>query len=392
MAKKYAAEYPAFNETYNIDEVGDMLKNQKHNLEMNTYATISGIRGKQFGKEIFSTVIKFKDLRDFMETFKDVQRNLIVSKMNSAKNYILSGLGKKNPMRFFPAITATARGNIFYSEEDNRLAIDTRTSKLSLNDGQHRYFATIEAIRTLQGRINNSKDEVEKENLKELLKELNNMAMPVVIFNNLTIEEERQLFSDTNNLAQRPSRSATIRLNQTDLFSRMSRDLVNLNKYFQHYGVEMDKASIYGKDNKNTILLTTIYASIKTLLGRKLDEETYEVSKKYLNDTFNNMYQMLPPDLNNRGIYITDQSYAIKGIVKFIADYRAKDFNDKVIFETIGKVNWVADINYWKQYGAMTSKQGKLVFGGSGDHGRYAVFHALEDNLPDQPKQLELIQ
>lgn len=391
MAKKTAAEYPAFNEQYDIEEVGDMIKNKKHNLEMNTFVTISGIRGKQFNKEIFVTVMKFKDLRDFVETFKDVQRNIIVSKVNKVKNYVLSGLGKEKPMRFFPAVTATARGNIFYSEEDNRLAIDTSNSKLSLNDGQHRWMGTLEAIRNLEGRINRSKDEMEKEELKKLLSELNEMVMPFTIFNNLTIEEERQLFSDSNNLAQRPSRSATIRLAQTDLFARMSKDLAEGNKYMKHYGVEMDKASIYGKDNKNTILLTTIYASIKTLLGRRLDEGTYELSKNYLNDTFNNMFHMLPPDINNRGVYITDQSYTIKGITKFISDYRTKGLSDDVIFETLKKVNWLADINYWKQYGAMTSKKGKLVFGGSGDHGRYAVFHALEDNLPIGSRQLELI-
>lgn len=392
MAKKNTAEYPAFNEKYDIDEVGEMLKNKQHNLEMNTFATISGIRGKQFNKEIFVTVMKFKDLRDFVDTFKDVQRNIIISKVNSVKNYVLSGLDKKTPMRFFPAVTATARGNIFYSEEDNRLAIDTRNSKLSLNDGQHRWMGTLEAIRTLEGRINRSKDEMEKAKLKELLSELNEMVMPFTIFNNLTIEEERQLFSDSNNLAQRPSRSATIRLAQTDLFARMSRDIAVENKYMKHYGVEMDKASIFGKDNKNTILLKTIYDSVKTFLGRKLDEDTYNVSKKYVNNTFDNMFQMLPPDINNSGIYITDQAYAIKGITKFISDYRTKGFNEKVIFEAVGKVNWLADINYWKQYGAMTSKRGKLVFGGSGDHGRYAVFHALEDNLPNESKQLELIQ
>jgi DNA sulfur modification protein DndB len=376
----------------NMHEVEEFIKIEKHAMDINTFATISGIRGIQFDKEIFTTVIKFKDLRDFIEAFNDVQRHIITSKVKSIRNYVLSGLEKENPMRFFPAITTTARGHIFYDEANNRLAIDTKKSKLSINDGQHRFFGISEAIRQLEGRINKSKDEEEKAKLKATLKQLNEMVMPIVIFNNLSEAEEKQLFHDTNNLAQRPSRSATIRLAQTDLFAHMARELAEENRYLCHFGVEMDKASIFGK-NTNTILLTTIYESVKKLLNGKLEEETFAVSKKFLHDTLDKMFQRLPADLNNKGVYIFDQAYTMKGITKFIADYRSARYSEKTIFDAIEKVNWNADFNYWKKFGAIQSKRGKLVFGGSGDHGRYAVIRALEEQLPiEKAVQMELIE
>ncbi|UOE58244.1 DGQHR domain-containing protein (plasmid) [Cytobacillus oceanisediminis] len=367
-----------------------MVKNKmNHDLQLNHFATISGIKGKQFGKEVFSTVLPFKDLIKFLTVFPDVQRELNQRKVRKIGRYTLDWVEDPTKMRFFPGITVTARGHIFYDEATHKVAIDTRESKLSINDGQHRFYGINEAIRILQGRINKTKDKEEITELTQQMNDLKEMVIPIVIFNNLSEEEEMQLFHDTNNLAQRPSRSATIRLAQTDPISRMARELAEENRYLVHYGVEYDKMSIQ-KNNPNTILLTSIYASIKSMFRELLKhnrdsitKKNYKSYKESANKTFDNIFRNLPADINEKGKYITEKSYTIQAIAKFVnyCRYILGVEDEDVIWEAIRKVNWDLDIDYWKQYRAIETKRGGISFGASGNHGIVAVFDALVDNL-----------
>lgn len=361
-------------------DIDTIVKSNRDRLAVETYATISGIQGKQFGREIFSTIIKFDDLLNFLEAFQEVQRNIIPAKVRSMKRYILSGLGTVPAMRFFPAITATARGNIFYSEGNNRLAIDTRNSKLSINDGQHRFYAVAAAISELEEMIPNSSDHEKREKIVAYLKELKDMAMPLVIFNNLTEAEERQLFHDTNNLAQRPSRNATIRLAETDIYAQITRDIAKENRYLKHLGVEMDKGSIQGKDNPNAILLTTVYRAVKYLVS-DLTKENLEDRKEYVHEVFNDIFRALPGDLKTKGKYIFDKSYTFKGICQFYAENQDLGIAPQHLIIAIKQVNWLNDVDFWGQYGGSLSKTGRLMFNGSDDSGRFSILRALEDQL-----------
>lgn len=334
---------------------------ERHNLEINNYATISGVRGKQFGREIFSSVILFKDLITFLSVFPEVQREVSERKINSIKKYVLSGLKdlrnnkkRKKIMRFFSSITVTARGNIFYNEEDQRLAIDTKNSKLSINDGQHRFYGINEAIGELNAMYNRAEDENGRNTILADLDELKNMIIPIVIFNGIDETEEKQLFHDLNNLAQRPSRSATIRLAQTDLYSKLSRELAEKNKYLSSFGVEMDKMSIHRK-NKNFILLTTIYFIVHELIDTGKEtfcEDTYNFYREGIDQVFDRIFESLPEDVNVKGKYLLERSYAFKGIVKFIVAAQKEGIKDDVIYEAIKETDWTNNITTWSPYGA----------------------------------------
>ncbi|MBP1309150.1 DNA sulfur modification protein DndB [Paenibacillus sp. 1182] len=364
---------------------------ERHNLEINNYATISGVRGKQFGREIFSSVILFKDLMTFLSVFPEVQREVSERKVISIKRYVLSGLRdlrnnkkRKKIMRFFSSITVTARGNIFYNEEDQRLAIDTKNSKLSINDGQHRFYGINEAIGELNAMYNRAEDENERNTILADLDELKNMIIPIVIFNGIDETEEKQLFHDLNNLAQRPSRSATIRLAQTDLYSKLSRELAEHNKYLSSFGVEMDKMSIHRK-NKNFILLTTIYFIVHELIDTEketLSEDTYNSYREAINEVFDRIFESLPEDVNVKGKYLLERSYAFKGIVKFIVAAQKANIKDDVIYEAIKETDWTNKITTWSPYGATEGNSGILFAAGEG--GAKAIYKSLSDkiNLP----------
>lgn len=390
MAKARQTEYLA----QPFHEVESMIKAKNaHDLSINQFATISGIKGVQFGREVFTTLVPFKDLMDFLQVFPNVQRSINKRRVGSIKTYVLGGLDDPENMRFFSAITVTCRGHMFYSEDTMKVAIDTANSRLSVNDGQHRFYGIAEAIRELRGKVNNGRTEEDREEARIKLKELESMVIPLVMFNQITEVEEKQLFHDLNNLAQRPSRSATIKLAQTDRFSQMSREIAVGNRYMVHYGVEMDKVSIHG-NNKNTVLLTTIYSCIRAMYSKEivsdknfLTWDNYEAYKGLANETFSDIFYVLPHDLGTKGKYIIEKNYALKGIVRFIHHCRnVLNLDEKTIFNTIGKVDWTLNIEYWKPYGANESRLGNLLFSG-GEGGISAVFDCLIDTLGFKERQ-----
>ena len=386
MTRSATIKKDLYNEP--MQEVEAMLK-RKNDLKVDRFATISGIRGMQFGKEIFATVLKFKDLRRFLEVFPNVQRNISYRKVAKIKTYAISGVENPNAMRFFPAITVTARGNVFYDTSANRIAIDTENSNLSVNDGQHRFYGIDGAIEELKVRRNKAKDFETKEKYDTYLEELENMVIPMTIFNNLTEEEEKQLFYDSNNLASRPSRSATIKLAQNDYVARMAREISETNKSLIRFGVEMDKMSIH-KNNPNTVLLTTVYAMIKNLYWTTyindyefINEKTYNEYKMFTVDTFNKIFASLPKDMDTKDKYILGRNYALKGIAKYVHYARLeKKYSDSEIFEAIKKVDWSLDLHVWSNYGAYPSeKKGILQFGGNGEGGIRGVYEMCMDKL-----------
>jgi DNA sulfur modification protein DndB len=374
-------------------EMEKMIKDRRHDLQNNNFATLSGIQGNQFGREIFSSVIKFKDLMEFMKVFPEVQRDVSNVKVRKIKTYILSGLEDNSLMRFFSAVTVTCRGHLFYSNDTQKVAIDTVNSKLSINDGQHRYFGISEAIRHLEGKVNTAKTPEDRNDYYTKLEELKEMVIPIVIFNQISEREEKQLFTDLNNLAQRPSRNATIKLAQTDIYSKLARELADNNVYLKKYGVEMDKASIQAS-NPNTILLTTVYAFIKQLFwldykanAEFINKDNYAEYKEIVDTTLNNVFLSLPSDVDTKGKYMIDKSYTLKAIAKFLHDCKVLySVDENTAYNVIRKTNWSVDVDNWKAYGPNISRRGKVTFTTTG--GLVAVYDKLMGVLNENRRDL----
>jgi DNA sulfur modification protein DndB len=386
--------------------VGEVLDKAPTDLELNSFATLSAIQGTQFGKEVYSTVIKFNDLHKFLEVFPNVQRDIMPRKVSSMRRYILSGLENGNvQMRFFSAVTVTCKGHIFYDKNTHRMAIDTKESKLSINDGQHRFESIKTAIDSLEYDYVKSKDKKRSTKIRAMIEELSNMVVPVVVFSGLSDSEEKQLFHDLNNLAQRPSRNANIRLNQTDLLSRLARELAEENRYLKHYGVEKDRMSIH-KSNPNTILLSTIYESVKELLGYEfkmdkhfLNESNLESYKNMIDETFDKLFYKLPATIDKKGEYLIEKSYTLKAISRFISNARNNleiQMSDEQIFDIIGNIDWTLNIESWRRFGASDAgyggnfgkKTGNIVFQGGSSGGFRAVYNALMEKATDDKSML----
>lgn len=358
----------------------------KTNTDLRTgqFASLAGIKGKQFGKDIFSAVLKFKDLRNFLRIFEEVQRSVSPRKVNKIKAYIMSGIENTSLMRFFSAMTVTVRSNVFYDDTNKQLAIDTNASKLSINDGQHRHYAIASAIDEYKKRMSKAKDAETFERYKKYVEELEDMVIPLVIFSGITEAEEKQLFHDLNNLAQRPSRNATIKLSQTDTVARIARELAASNEYLIKYGVEFNKNSIH-PNNPNFILLTSIHVFIRNLFLSEIKENNdyindsnYEEILNYVNNVFNKIFEALPKDLHVKGKYILNRNFTFRGIAAFLHDVEGKGENE-LAYEAISRVNWKTDINYWVRYDASLSETGNLLFPSNGEGGVKSVKKACLD-------------
>lgn len=360
----------------------EILDNRNNtDMEKGLFATLTAIQGTQFGREVYSSVIKFKDLADFLEIFPSVQRDIIPRKVASIRRYILTE--NEYNLRFFSSITVSCKGYAFYDHTNKRLAIDVANTKLSINDGQHRFEAIRTVLLQLENDFQKSKDKTKTASIREKINRLEEMVVPIVIFNGLTEREEKQLFHDLNNLAQRPSRNANIKLNQTDYFAKLSRELSDSNSYLKKFGVEKEKTSIH-ENNSNTILLTTVYNSMKLLFKKREHEITEENYREYFeeaNEWLDDLFKVLPDDINTKNKYVLDKSYGLTAIFRFISEMNSEDISKEYILKSIECSNFNITNEEWQDYSGRLNNYGRIEFSGGTNGGYRAIYNMLLDKL-----------
>lgn len=338
-------------------------------LSTGTITTIPGTKGKQFGKDIYTSLIRFKDLETFLAVFQKVQRKVDKKRVNLIAGYVLKGLEEGN-MSYLTALTATCRGNIFFNDSKQVIAIDT-SSHLSVNDGQHRFEGIKKAIAELKKEIRKTKAGEGKDILKEKLSYLEEMTIPIVIFANISESEEMQLFHDLNNLAKAPSKSVNLRFNQSNLYIRLAKELAEENGYLLSYGVDSENNTLSDK-NPNFALLNTIANSICFLLLGKTQQnegfltlENFQEYKIMVNDSFDCIFGSLPSDITNRKKYLLGKAFALQGICKFIYNCKVNMIPNELIFKTIEETEW-RNNEIWLNYGGFWDKNKETInFSGS---------------------------
>ena len=364
----------------------EILDNRNNtDLEKGLFASLPAIKGEQFGREIYSTLIKFKDLEDFLEIFPEVQRDIIPRKVKAVRKYILSA--SEENLRFFSSITVTIRGHAFYDSENKRIALDVANSKLSVNDGQHRHEGIRTTLKKLEHDFLKSKDKEKSEEIRKKIDSLEQMAIPMVIFSGIDENAEKQLFHDLNNLAQRPSRNSNIKLNQYDYVAKMARELAEYNPYLKKYGVETDKASIH-YINPNTILLTTLYKSVKELcrvnMGNikiALNEENYHEKFSFVNKWIDKVFAVLPNDIDIKNKYVLDKGYGLTAVFRFVATMLKERESEEAILSAIKTTDFNIHNKEWEKYGGSVNQFGGIGFSGGSNGGYKAVYNLLLEKI-----------
>lgn len=348
--------------------------------------SFSGAAGNQFGKNIYTTMIPYKSIERFLVVFQDVQRNVNKARVKQIAEYVLEGTNQRNYC-FLSAVTATCRGDIQYDDQSKSVTIDIN-SVLSINDGQHRVEGIKLAINNLRKQVSRSKTDEEKSELEKKLEYLENMCIPVVIFESMDKQYEQQLFHDLNNLAKTPTKSISLKFDNNDPYTAMAKELAVENPYLVKYGVEAEKTQLR-ENNPNLMLLSTLRNTISFMLsGSESDKsntltfDNYDDMKVTVNEIFNETFQALPADCNDRKKYIIGTAVTLQGIGKYIYSLLNDDevVNWKEYVSGLRNINWRHDNKMWNGYGgSYDPEKGKFVFGGTGG-GINGVRNALIEN------------
>jgi DNA sulfur modification protein DndB len=346
-----------------------LTQNNQEVIGMATYVKLSGTEGTQFGRKFYNITLKFHELQEFLAVFKEVQRNIDREKVISISKYVLKGLREDN-MSFLTSITTTCRGDILYNHQKEEVSIDIE-SILSVNDGQHRFKGIVRAISVLEKELKAEEDKRKKFLISRKLEALKNMQIPVVIFAGITEDMERQLFHDLNQLAKRPTRSVSLKFNQTNLYTRVAKYLATNNEYFTKYGVEMEKTRLTDA-NPNTFLLSILTNSVSYLLTGTdksasddvLNEENYDEVRAYVESTFNKVFEVLPDDLNDHKKYVMNKSAVIQGIARFIYLSKFAGVSEEDILLAIANTDFTINAP-WEEFGA-NRVDGTVTFVGTG--------------------------
>ncbi|MHC8965602.1 DNA sulfur modification protein DndB [Priestia aryabhattai] len=351
--------------------------------------SFSGAAGNQFGKNIFTTMMPYKSIDRFLVVFPEVQRNVNKARVKDIAEYVLSGVNEKNYC-FLSAVTATCRGEVAYDDNSKMVTIDIN-SVLSINDGQHRIEGIKLALKNLRKKVKNETSKEEKLVLKENLERLENMCIPIVIFESMNEQYEQQLFHDLNNLAKTPTKSISLKFDNTDPYTAMAKELAKENGYLVEYGVEAEKTQLR-ENNPNLMLLSTLRNTISFMIsGSENDKnntltfDNYDDMKNTVDSVLNEIFKALPSDCNDRKKYIIGTAVTLQGIGKYVYTLLNNDeiVNWKEYIAGLKNINWKHDNKMWNGYGGSYDlEKGKFIFGGTGG-GINGVRNALiENNRP----------
>jgi len=214
------------------------------------------IRGIQAGREYYVSMCPLKLIsKVFLFADGDLPAELRSQRiLNKARIPEMARYITNNSKSYvFSAITASIDGKIKFDPIHNPgLGTDVgklmipMTSKMIINDGQHRRAAIEDALK-------------EKP-------ELGDESIAVVFFWDAGLKLSQQMFADLNKHAVRPTKSLGVLYDHRDPLSELSRNLIEEVPYFKGL-TDTEKTAISNRSIK-LFTLSTIYQATQTLLKK----------------------------------------------------------------------------------------------------------------------------
>ncbi|MGG0386331.1 DNA sulfur modification protein DndB [Priestia filamentosa] len=299
----------------------------------NNYLTLTGIRGRQFTHNVISIQCTVNDILKFLEVKREVQREKDDNKISSIAKYIQYGLDGNDI--YFPPLIFSARNQGIYEEEtyEYKLSLDER---LVILDGQHR----IEAFKMLKKRLESRNDTVN-------LEKVNSFPLTIQIYENLTLEQERQLFTDINANAAVVNNSLLVMYKEGDLYGRLVREIV-----YRHPTIPEDLFETRLRNTRSKLMTAyTLYLVALALNDgaydreqrKTINENNYALYKQNTEDFLTLLRKYAPVDAFDRDKYVIFYPNVITAIAKYVHEARKKypDKDMEVFFEkVVGKINW----------------------------------------------------
>ncbi|MED3813413.1 DNA sulfur modification protein DndB [Priestia megaterium] len=330
----------------------------------NNYLTLKGIKARQFTHNVISIQCTVNDILKFLEIKREVQREVDHKKISSIKKYIQYGLDGNDI--YFPPLIFSARNQGLYDEEvyEYKLSLDER---LIILDGQHRIEAFKQLKRTLEARNDNIN-----------LEKVNDFPLTIQIYEDLTLDQERQLFTDINSNASVVNNSLLIMYKEGDLYARLVREIV-----YKHPTIPEDLFETRLRNTRSKLMTAyTLYLVALALNDgaynrdqrKTINENNFPTYKQNTEDFLTLLRKYAPVDAFDRDKYAIFYPNVMIAIAKYVHECQKRQPNKdmEVFFEkVISKINWS---HKNKQFSSLASsynaKSKKYQFGVRGKTNR----------------------
>ncbi|WP_246483774.1 DNA sulfur modification protein DndB [Heyndrickxia vini] len=264
----------------------------------------------QFGKKVLVTQLPFKTLEANFEVDHEVQRKLDPKRRFEIREYILKCIEKNEDFYFSPFIFSSRSG----IKETNEGWILDPGSKIFILDGQHRAKAFLSAISNLNSKKESAEefgnfDEAEK--IQTYIDKLKNYPIAMQIYLNLSQQEERQLFTDTNTERKEAHVGLIVQYDHRDEYNELTRNLASQLEY--KLEIEQKLSRLTNQSSAVTslaIMRRCLIALFEGVLGAK-NGEAYPRNCKpsdvpIISKAFFEMWiRLFPRQMENRKKYVS---------------------------------------------------------------------------------------
>jgi DNA sulfur modification protein DndB len=312
------------------------------------FITIHGVKGNQFGHEVISAQCTVDYVLKFLEVDKAVQRDMIETQVANLSKYIQYGLEGNNI--YFPPLIFSARGKGRFDEVNNQFHLKTDDTMVIL-DGQHR----IRAFEVLRKRLMSSRNAEDQKKLNYI----KNFPLTIQIFSDITIDKERQLFTDVNTKSSKVSNTLLVMYKENDLCGKLVKDVIN-----NHPSISPDKFEVRAKTTTTKLMTAaTLYNICLTLNDgiiilhggtSRINESNYQLYKKNVEDFLTLLMKYAPDQCLDRNKYFIMNPNILRGIAKCIYSLREKDANlemEELFLKSVRFIDWSHKNKELKQYG-----------------------------------------
>jgi len=306
-------------------------------LSHTNFLIFKAVKGYQFEKKILTLQCTVEQGLRFIEIDREVQRDIIDQHVAEIQQYIQYGIDGN--IIYFPPLILSARGKGYYIEGDCEYKLNL-DEKLVLLDGQHRIKAFEMIVRRLEVRSGG----IGEENLRYV----KNFPITLQIFLDLSLEEERQLFTDVNTKSSKANNSLLIMYKNNSMCGELTKEIIN-----NHPSIESELFETRAKYTKSKFMTAaTLYNIIITLneglvhtelLKSKINKGNYYQYKTQTEKFLCLLLKVAPYNTFNRSQYIIYIPKVLSGIAYFVS-YALKKYPniqmERIFSDVIAKVDW----------------------------------------------------
>lgn len=297
------------------------------------YITLKGVRSNHFGQSVISIQSTVNEVLKFLEIDPQVQRDSDESKISSIKKYIQFGL-EGNDI-YFPPLIFSARGQGKHNNDRHEYRLQS-DEKLVILDGQHR----IKAFEILRSQLKTRRE-------IDYFEKVNNFPLTIQVFENLSLEQERQLFTDINSNSSTVNNSLLIMYKENDLYGKLVKEIVY---YHPTIPEELFETRLKATRSKlmtaSSLYLTAIALNdggYNKNAKKTINKDNYEQYKLKTEEFLTLLRKHAPIDALDRDKYVIFYPNVILGIALYIftVSEESPNVNMEELFENaIGVINW----------------------------------------------------